>query len=122
MFMGSNKRLVELIKKQIKKMTPTQKIKDIEKGCGKNYYGIGICPERCGDFGTEKILLCEECQAKLSILKEWEAEDKRKAEELKDQIKSRISETPNDNDCCRIELDMVEDEVDEIFSPQEDGK
>ena len=97
-------------------MTPTEKIKELEKGCGKNYYGIGICPERCGDFGTEKILLCEECQAKLSVYKEWEAEDKRRIEELK----RNISIQPEIN--SYVNLNILNQIIDKIFSPQEDGK
>ena len=61
-------------------------LKDISKGCGKNYYGLGIAPEKCGDFGTEKRLLCEVCQALLTQTEEMLNEQKAKVEKLKEKF------------------------------------
>jgi len=55
----SKKEFLELIK---------NKIRAKECGCGRNYNPN--YPSNCGDLGTEKILLCEECQANIKVLKE----------------------------------------------------
>ena len=100
-------------------MTPTEKIKEIEKGCGKKIFDIESQEEYfCSDFNG----LCDICQAKLSILKEWEAEDKRRFEELKEKMWGHPKTFEGIKCKTCLPLDYVEDIIDEIYSLQEDGK
>jgi len=121
--------------------TKEQKIKEIEKGCRESFI-INFETFYCGTQYQESakipfiLKLCPTCQAKLSILKEWEAEEKinekqiailaeriiimdeetkRKVEELKKWI------IENDNYAYRKSTDFI-DKINKVFSPQEDGK
>jgi len=59
------------------------KIKEVEKGCGMNLYGI-----TCGSVNikTNKPLLCKSCQATLKTLKSCSEEQTAKVEKLKEEI------------------------------------
>ena len=68
--------------------TPQQIRNEVEKGCGKvtNWYEL---KRLCGTFEdlkhSEHIILCPSCQAKLSILTEYDKSIKEMIERLKDK-------------------------------------
>jgi len=101
-------------------MIPTEKIKEIEKEIEDFERAEEESPLSLAEQEVYVNL-----KAKLSILKEWEEEDKRKVEELKKRILAKNFRIDNDGfviDTDKIAIENVLKEIDEIFSPQEDGK
>ncbi len=68
-----------------KMKTPQQIRNEVEKGCGERlvYYEPFTEPEACGTNMYGKIIICKECENKLSILTEYDKAIKEMIEELR---------------------------------------
>jgi len=98
---------------------PTQKIKEIEKEIEKLN---SLEKRKEGQLVTlPSTYKYELLKAKLSILKEWEAEDKRRIKELKEKMWGHPKTFEGIKCKTCLPLDYVEDIINEIFSLQEDG-
>ena len=74
-------------------MEINNKIKEIEKGCGKEFMWIGFLKDKriCGQIEdlkhSDNIILCPICKEKLELLKQFQNTLKNLKEELKENIK-----------------------------------